>query len=74
MRFQLSDYEPTSRQLNQINAAVAQIQGSGRVATESDWRTVVFGICPSAGTYKRAGVDNSDLNTLLALATKSAGE
>ncbi len=72
IRFGTASWEPTDAQLSQIKAAVLGIQRSGKHASDDEWRSAVFQSCPSAGKYKYAGIDNSDLNTLLALATQSA--
>jgi hypothetical protein len=73
MKFKTSYDEPTDEQLTHIKNTLLQIQGRGAVATADDWCSAVTLFCPSAGKYKYAGVDNSDLNTLLALATQAAG-
>lgn len=72
VKFGTSGYEPSDAQLSLIKAAIRQIQNSGKYPSESDWRLAVHTYCPSAGTHKYAGLDNSDLNTLLALATQAA--
>ena len=71
IQFGTASWEPTDEQLSRIKAAILGIQRSGKYASNEDWRTAVFQYCPSAGRYKYAGIDNSDLNTLLALATQS---
>jgi hypothetical protein len=72
IQFGTASWEPTDEQLSQIIAAIVGIQRSGKYASNEDWRSAVFQYCPSAGRYRYAGVDNSDLNTLLALAKQSA--
>jgi hypothetical protein len=72
IQFGTAPWEPTDEQLSQIKAAIVGIQHSGKHASNDDWRSAVFQYCPSTGRYKYAGVDNSDLNTLLAVATQSA--
>lgn len=64
IRFGLPPHEPTSEQLNKIKADICAIARP----TESDWYRVIVKYCPRAGRHHSAGVDNSDLNTLLALA------
>ena len=71
MKFKTSYEEPNEEQLSKIKAYVLLIQRSGKIATTNDWSNAVNLYCPSAGTHKYAGVDNSDLNTLLALAAKA---
>jgi hypothetical protein len=73
MQFGTAPTEPTASQLTLIKAAILAVQKTGRQPTDSDWRAAVALNCPGAGRYKYAGVDNSDLNTLLALATQAAG-
>ena len=72
MQFGTSAYEPTDPQLVSIKSAIHEIQRVGKLPSKEDWRAEVHKCCPTAGTYKYAGLDNSDLNTLLALATQSA--
>lgn len=69
VKFGTSQYEPNEAQLSSIKASIRQ---TGKYASDNDWRLAVHTYCPSAGTYKYAGLDNSDLNTLLALATQAA--
>nr|WP_314623742.1 hypothetical protein [uncultured Noviherbaspirillum sp.] len=71
LRFGTAPGEPNEPQLNLIKTAIGKIKASGAIPTEGDWAKTVLIHCPSAGTYKYAGVDNSDLNTLLALATNN---
>jgi len=72
MKFKTSFEEPTAEQLSNIKKILLQIQSRGEILTADDWRKAVTSICPSAGKYKYAGVDNSDLDTLLALAIQAA--
>ena len=72
LKFGTAPSEPNTQQLASIKAYIAGIKNSGRNPTEADWRSAVHLACPDAGRYKYAGLDNSDLNTLLALATQSA--
>lgn len=73
VKFGTSPSEPSPAQMVLITAEVAKVQASGRAPSDDDWRKAVHTACPDAGRYRYAGLDNSDLNTLLALATKSAG-
>ena len=68
LQFGLAPREPNSEQLQSIKKAIAAIRAAGRLPTKQDWHKVVAAACPSMGTHKYAGIDNSDLNTLLALA------
>ena len=72
MKFGTAPSDPTAQQLASIKAYISGIKNAGRYPTDQDWRTAVHLYCPGAGSYKYAGLDNSDLNTLLALATQSA--
>lgn len=65
MKFGLSPYEPTQEQLNKIKNEINSVEKP----TTQDWLRIVSKYCPSTGTYKYAGVDNSDLNVLLSLAS-----
>lgn len=60
--------EPTDAQLALICAEINKIIQSGGKPTEEDWSDAVYRHCPKAGKYSYSGIDNSDLNTLLALA------
>lgn len=70
LKYGLPPMGPTSEQLEQIKQYVYAIHSSGRTPTESDWRFAVYRYCPGAGSWKYAGLDNSDLNTLLTVAMK----
>jgi hypothetical protein len=72
MKFGTSGGEPNKHQLNQIIIDLSALQATGIHPTIDDWRKIVFKHCPSAGKYRYSGVDNSDLNTLLALALQVA--
>lgn len=73
LQFGLAPTEPNVAQLQSIKKAIAAIGAAGRQPTQQDWRTAVAAACPSMGRYKYGGIDNSDLNTLLALANQAAG-
>lgn len=73
LRFGLQPGEPDANQLQAIRARIQAVSGLGRVPSDADWRTAVAAVCPSFQTHVYAGIDNSDLNTLLSLATQSAG-
>lgn len=68
IRFGLPPDQPTSEQLERIKSDVLAFYATGRLPSDSDWRLVVYKNCPGAGTWKYAGLDNSDLNTLLTVA------
>ena len=69
IKFGLGPNEPTQSQLNQIVAEMEKIYRP----SVSDWHKVVYKYCPTAGSFKYAGIDNSDLNTLLTLAINAGG-
>lgn len=73
MQYGLGPGEPTKTQLAAIKAAITRIRQSGRLPTEQDWIAAVASACLTMGQWKYAGIDNSDLNTLLALALQAAG-
>jgi hypothetical protein len=68
LKYGTAPAEPTDAQLVLICAEIDRILCSGRRPTEQDWSNAVFRHCPQAGKYSYSGIDNSDLNTLLALA------
>lgn len=70
IKFGTAPHEPTAGQLQSIKQYIEAIRATGRMPTDADWAHAVGKYCPGAGTHKYAGVDNSDLNTLLELATK----
>jgi hypothetical protein len=74
VKFGTAPSEPTGVQLQQIKAAIQRIQSSGKTPSEHDWLSAVSMYCPSTGQYRYAGIDNSDLNTLLALAIQVANK
>jgi len=70
MKFGTGHGEPNASQLEAIKKRINSIIASGKRPTHSDWASAVAAYCPSAGTHKYAGVDNSDLDTLLQMATQ----
>jgi hypothetical protein len=70
IRFGTAPQEPSERQLNEIKRAIEAIRNSGRLPTWADWQVLVYRYCPGAGQHRYAGMDNSDLDTLLALARR----
>jgi len=70
MAFGTGGGEPTSAQTDAIINELNRIkQTFHREPIKSEWADVVKKHCPTAGRYKYAGIDNSDLNALLAQAT-----
>jgi hypothetical protein len=72
MKFGTAPAEPSDTQLPAIKSEIQRIQASGKTPTVTDWSAAVSLYCPSAGTCSYFGIDNSDLNTLLALAIQIA--
>jgi hypothetical protein len=72
MKFGLAPGEPTNTQLAAIKGNISKITATGRPATEAEWAKATATYCPGFGKYKYAGIDNSDLNALLALAIQAA--
>lgn len=70
LKFGTAPHEPTQQQLNLIKGDVQASVNKGVKLSESDWFLIVKRYCPGAGTHLYAGQDNSDLVTLLQLATK----
>ncbi|MEG1766934.1 MAG: hypothetical protein RR311_00590 [Comamonas sp.] len=68
LQFGLASSEPNAQQLKIIKAAIATVAIKGRRATNKDWRDAVATACPEMGRHKYSDIDNSDLNTLLAIA------
>lgn len=74
LKFGTSHFEPTEAQVNEIKLAILAIIAAGGTPAESDWQRIVAAKCPSAGKYKYAGQDTSDLATLLELAKNKSGK
>jgi hypothetical protein len=72
MKFGLSYSEPNSYQIAAIKSEIVQIVNRGQKPTLSDWTRIVGYYCRSIGTHARFGVDNTDLNLLLLLATQTS--
>lgn len=69
MKFGLRPGEPTTSQLAAIKKYIQSLKDRGLNPTHSDWHYAVKQNCPSAGTAGYAGVDMSDLNALLTMAS-----
>lgn len=65
VRFGTGNGEPTDAQLTAIKKELATLIRKGSTPTDEEWRRAVHRYCPTAGKWKYAGVDNSDLNALL---------
>ncbi len=70
VQFGTAPSEPSETQLAQIKRHIEAIRSRGVRPRDVDWATAVRMYCPSAGSHVYAGVDNSDLNTLLELAQR----
>lgn len=64
MRFGLAPEEPTPEQIGLICDYIENIEKI-RTPSEYDWRRAVETYCPTYKTYKRASVDDTDLNRLI---------
>lgn len=74
MKFGTSYNEPTEYQVQQIATELINKHLAGLIYSDSDIFDIVKKYCPSAGTYSYKGQDQSDLNTLLALARDVVNE
>lgn len=69
MKFGLAPNEPTDAQLIDIQRDIERIKNGGEDPIQSDWERAIKKHCPSVGNWGYGGVDNSDLNHLLVMAT-----
>ncbi|MEC7940128.1 MAG: hypothetical protein VX212_06245 [Pseudomonadota bacterium] len=74
MKFGTSHNEPTTYQIKQISKELLNQHRAGLIKSDSDVFEIVKKYCPSAGTCLYKGQDQSDLNTLLALARAVVNE
>lgn len=70
IKFGTAPSEPTSDQLEKIKQDIQSVVAKGFTPSEKDWTDIVKKYCPDAGSYNYKGADNSDLITLMLLATK----
>lgn len=68
MKYGTNHNEPTTYQIRQISKDLLNQHRAGLIKSDSDVFEIVKKYCPSAGTCFYKGQDQSDLNTLLALA------
>jgi len=66
----LIDWKPTFKQLISIEKDISAAILNGERLSKSDCQYIVIKHCGSTKTFVLDSVDNSDLNTLLALAVK----
>ncbi len=69
IKFGLAPLEPTDAQLVEIQRDIERIKNRGEDPIRSDWEHAISKHCPSMGNWGYGGVDNSDLNHLLKMAT-----
>ncbi|MCF7821344.1 MAG: hypothetical protein K9M17_02750 [Mariprofundaceae bacterium] len=70
IKFSTSPNEPASHQLEKIKQDIQALVAKGITPSEKDWADIVKKYCPDAVNHVYAGVDTSDLITLMQLATK----
>lgn len=68
----LIDWHPTLQQLENIKNDIEWLLKSGKTLSRSDCQNIVVRHCGSTRMLLTKGLDNSDLNTLLAMAIASA--
>ncbi|CAM4418590.1 hypothetical protein F901_01615 [Acinetobacter dispersus] len=70
IKFGTAPSQPNQHQLEQIKQDLLILLAKGINPSVNDWFKIVKKHCPDAGSYSYSGADNSDLTTLLQLATK----
>jgi hypothetical protein len=70
IKFGTTPDNPTTYQLEKIKQDLKALVAQGITPSERDWGEIVKKHCPETGKYFYKGLDNSDLTTLLQLATK----
>ncbi|PMH25755.1 hypothetical protein BCU71_07845 [Vibrio lentus] len=74
MKFGTNHNEPTTYQIKEISKELLNQHRAGLITSDSDVFEIIKKYCPSAGTCLYKGQDQSDLNTLLALARTVVNE
>jgi hypothetical protein len=74
IKFGTAPGEPNEIQLSRIKDDLKRIVAQGRKPSSSEWSQIVAKHCPGAGKYSYAGADNSDLVTLLQMATNPSSK
>ncbi|MFM8443329.1 MAG: hypothetical protein ACKN9W_08310 [Methylococcus sp.] len=69
LKFGTPPKSPTDYELSRIKQELKDLVDRGIVPSEQDWFSIVSKYCPGTGRYSYHGLDNSDLGTLLQLAT-----
>lgn len=72
MRYGTGAGEPTSYQVQRIKFYIQRVKSGGRTPTETDLYNAVYLYCPTAGKFSYSGIDNSEVQTMLALALQVA--
>ena len=70
IKFGLAQYHPTPSQLLLIKKDISGLASLGIMPTYEQWYDIIKKYCPEIGTFRYLGLDNSDLITLMSLATK----
>jgi hypothetical protein len=67
----IENWHPTAQQMAAIEKDINEVIRSGKTLSRNDCQKIVVKHCGSVRMLMLKSVDNSDLNTLLALAIKS---
>lgn len=70
IKFGTAPNNPSTCQLEKIKQDLKALIEQGITPSESNWFEIIKKYCPDTGIYFYKGLDNSDLTTLLHLATK----
>lgn len=70
LKFGTAPHEPTQQQLDLIKRDIKILAARSGTPSEIEWFNIIKRHCPGAGTHGYMGRDDSDLITLLRLATK----
>lgn len=66
-------WNPSADQLSSIIEEITNLVEQGKKLSKSECQSIISRHCPDAQFLLLEGVDNSDINTLLALAMKKQG-
>lgn len=67
----IAEWDPSEEQIREISSEIKREIRSGKQLRVADCQALVSRFCPDALFVGLEGLDNSDLNTLLLLATKA---
>ncbi|WP_082158861.1 hypothetical protein [Neisseria bacilliformis] len=70
IKFGLAPNHPNQEQLSFIKTDINNLVSRGITPTYEQWHDIIKKYCPEIGTHHYLGLDNSDLITLMYLATK----